>query len=323
MLISPHLLLINCILLLVAGKEFYPKLEVKRLPVVKLIYGTQTSDTWFHESLSANLCKFQFNKPSVDLNLLMRKLKGGGYEYIDRWVDNVLCFSDAPHKIMDYLGTFYILKGVYYPQFYLGGDVVQISTNWDQDYDLSVHTCIKNCVGMLELMCEITFTPVNIPFYTNYCLEENTSKLYCPEEHYCYRWLIGIINWCINLRCFDIYYLFNTLFLYSVAPRKAYFAAAQNIFGYLKKDQNWVIVVDQSTPSVQIQASFHFKCNWFKFFLDEIKDLFPKWRILSGVPIKITSFANTDNALNCVTRHLIIGIIILSNNTPFVWISHQ
>ena len=108
-------------------------------------------------------------------------------------------------------------------------------TQLNQDYGLSAHTYITNCVGTLESMCEMTFTLANTPFDANYYPEENTSKLCCPEEHSWYCSLSQSINWCIILGHFNVYYAFNALSQYSVAPRKEYFATAQHIFGYLKK----------------------------------------------------------------------------------------
>ena len=64
-----------------------------------------------------------------------------------------MCFFDDPHKILDYLLTFYTLKSVSYPQFYLGGDVLQLPYTWDQQYNLYASTYIKNCFGALESMC--------------------------------------------------------------------------------------------------------------------------------------------------------------------------
>ena len=56
----------------------------------------------------------------------------GGYEYIARYVDDVMYFSKNPENIIHYLEDFYTMKGVRYPQFYLGGgDVVEFLTTWN------------------------------------------------------------------------------------------------------------------------------------------------------------------------------------------------
>ena len=50
----------------------------------------------------------------------MRKTAEGGYYYIARYIDDVMYFSKNLEKIIHYLEDLYTLKGVGYPQFYLG-----------------------------------------------------------------------------------------------------------------------------------------------------------------------------------------------------------
>jgi hypothetical protein len=93
----------------------------------------------------------------------MRKTAEGGYEYIARYVNDVMCFSKNPEKIIHYLEEFYTMKGVGYPQFHLGGDVVEFPPTWKQHnvtFGLSSHTYIKNCVENLERICGTTFRKV-------------------------------------------------------------------------------------------------------------------------------------------------------------------
>ena len=48
------------------------------------------------------------------------------YEYIARYVDDVIVFSKDPMVIMEKLKKTYVMKGVGKPQYYLGGDVVDL-----------------------------------------------------------------------------------------------------------------------------------------------------------------------------------------------------
>ena len=113
----------------------------------------------------------------------VRKLKGCGYKCIAQFVDDVMCFSDNPQKILDYLGKFYTLKGVRYPQFYLGNDVFQFLDTWDKEYNLSTHNYITTCVGTLESMCETTmFTLANTPFDSKYYPEEDTTIFFALKS---------------------------------------------------------------------------------------------------------------------------------------------
>ena len=52
------------------------------------------------------------------------KPKGDHYEYIARYVDDIIVFSKDPMLVIQELKRTYIMKGVDKPQYYLGGNVV-------------------------------------------------------------------------------------------------------------------------------------------------------------------------------------------------------
>ena len=51
------------------------------------------------------------------------------YEYIARFVDDVIAFSKDPVAIMKDLEKNYIMKGAGKPQYYLGRDVVELKSH--------------------------------------------------------------------------------------------------------------------------------------------------------------------------------------------------
>ena len=123
----------------------------------------------------------------------------------------VLCAS--PRTQMKSLYT-YRMKGVGYPQFYLGGDVAEFPPSWKSknvSFYLSDHTYIKNCVSNLEQICNTTFAHTNTPMNPLYHPETDTTALCSTSEHSKYRSLIGSANWMITLGRFDINYAVNTL----------------------------------------------------------------------------------------------------------------
>ena len=144
----------------------------------------------FHESLSARLWRVKFRPSCADPNLWMRQLRDGSYNYIVRYVDDVMCFSN---------------NRVGYPRFYLGGDVVEFPPSWKSknvSFCLSAHTYIKNCVGNLELrMYNTTFKHENIPMNPLYNPEIDKTALCSPSNHPKYRSLSGGANWMITLGC--------------------------------------------------------------------------------------------------------------------------
>ena len=96
-----------------------------------------------------------------------------------------MCFSKNPDEIIMYLEKMYTMKGAGYPQFYLGGDVVEFPPSWKSkkvSFGLSAHTYIKNCVSNLEQMCNTTFKQANVPMNPLYHLETDTTSLCSPSK---------------------------------------------------------------------------------------------------------------------------------------------
>jgi len=313
-------------LYVIAGPEFGPELAGKRLILSKSVYGTKTGAARFHESLSAKLRRIHFRPSRADPDLWMRKTAEGGYEYIARYVDDVMCFSKNPEKIIHYLEEFYTMKGVGYPQFYLGGDVVEFPPSWKQHnvtFGLSSHTYIKNCVENLERMCDTNFKKVSVPHDPNYHPELDNTELISAKDQSKYRSLLGSANWMVTLGRFDIHYAVNTMAQYTVAPREGHFLALQRIFGYLKQHPRAMLTIDSSEPPGRKVATFHRDCDWSEFFPDAIEDIPDKSPTPHGEPVKLTVYVDADHARNNVTRRSVTGILLLINNTPLVWISKR
>jgi len=69
-----------------------------------------------------------FRPSRADPDLWIRKLSDGTYEYIARFVDDIIAFSKKPMEIMEELKKVYVMKGVGKPEYYLGGDVENLPT---------------------------------------------------------------------------------------------------------------------------------------------------------------------------------------------------
>ena len=70
-------------------------------------------------------------KPSkADYDLWIRPV-GDHYEYLARYVDNVIVFSKDPMSVIQTLKSTYIMKGVGKPEYYLGGDVIELGPEWE------------------------------------------------------------------------------------------------------------------------------------------------------------------------------------------------
>ena len=116
---------------IIAGPEFGPELQGKRMVIEKSLYGLKSSAARFHEHLSATLKSLGFKPSKADFDLWYKKVDDH-YEYIARYVDDVIVFSKDPMVIMEKLKKTYVMKGVGKPQYYLGGDVVELGAEWEK-----------------------------------------------------------------------------------------------------------------------------------------------------------------------------------------------
>lgn len=86
----------------IAGPEFGPSAEGKRMIIDKSLYGLKTSSARFHEHLSEQLRKMGYVPSKAYPDLWMKKVDDH-YDYIARYVDDVISFSRKSIRIMNEL----------------------------------------------------------------------------------------------------------------------------------------------------------------------------------------------------------------------------
>ena len=132
---------------------------------------------------------------------------------------------------MEDLKKTYIIKGVGTPQYYLGGDEVELDEQWNREgiyTAFSAKTYIDNCLEKMAQMLNLQQFPYQkSPMDKNYYPELDETKLCSPQDITKYKSLLGSTNWITTLRCFDIMYMVNTLAWYSHAPRHGHLKALQ------------------------------------------------------------------------------------------------
>jgi hypothetical protein len=232
---------------IIDGPEFGPDVHGRRLVIYKSLYGLKSSAARFHEHLSEKLKLLGFVPSKADPDLWMKKC-GDHYEYVARYVDDVIAFSKDPMQIMKALEETYVMKGVGIPSYYLGGDVVQLDEQWHEQKiftRFAAHTYIENSLKRLSTMCGISnFKDYSTPMASNYHAELDETPLCEPSEILKYRSLIGCANWYITLGRFNINYAITTLACYQMAPRKGHFEVMKQVWGYLQKYIKGSILID-------------------------------------------------------------------------------
>jgi len=311
---------------IIAGKEFGPKLRGKRLIVFKALYGLKSSSARFHEHLSVSLRKLGFRPSKADPDLWIKQVDDH-YEYIARYVDDVIIFSKDPMSDINELKKTYIMKGVGKPQYYLGGDVVELGSEWEKEgmnAAFSAETYIYNTLPKLALLCGLQdFKKSNIPFSEDYHPELDESPLVPPEQISLYQSLLGSANWIITLGRFDISYAINTLSRYSMAPREGHMLAMHKVFGYLRILPKGKILIDVSHPHIRQKAEIAKDQEWIEFYPDAVENIPYDKPEPRGELCTLTCFVDADHARDQLTRRSVTGILILLNNTPISWVSKR
>ncbi len=311
---------------IIAGPEFGPEVEGKRLIIDKSLYGLKSSAARFHEHLSVTLKKMGYRPTKADPDLWYT-IVDDHYEYIARFVDDVISFSKDPMKVMEELKTHYVMKGVGKPQYYLGGDVIELGEEWEkQDIGsaFSAETYIANCLPKQAAMCGLTqFTKAHVPFSDTYYPELDESPLCSPLDITKYKSLLGSGNWIITLGRFDIAFSISSLSRYSMAPRYGHLEALKQVFGYLRRMPDGRILIDTSQPPVRKTAVVTKGQNWVEFYPDACEDLPHDMLKPKGGLSTLTCYVDADHARDKLTRRSVTGIVLLLNNTPIVWLSKR
>ena len=311
---------------IIAGPEFGPKLRGKRLIIVKALYGLKSSSARFHEHFSTALRKLGFRPSKADPDLWIKTVDEH-YEYIARYVDDVIVFSKDSMSIINELKKTYIMKDVGKPQYYLGGDVIDLGPEWEKENifnAFSAETYISNALPKLSKLCDLQdFKKANTPFSEEYHPELDESPLVPPEKISLYQSLLGSANWIITLGRFDISFAINTLSRYSMAPREGHMLAMYRIFGYLRHRPKGKIMIDISQPDVREQVDVTKSHDWIEFYPDAMEDIPDNKPRPRGELCTLTCFVDADHARDKLTRRSVTGILVLLNNTPISWYSKR
>ena len=165
----------------VAGPEF-GEFEGAIMIMQKAVYGTKTAALRFHEALSVRLRRQGFTPSQAEPDFWWRKTKAG-FEYIARYVDDIICYSKHPEKILGKLSRFYKLKRVGKVEFFLGADLMELPTTWDCQYQFSARSYIKRILSDHEALTQQKFKEYDTPMSQDYHSEEDMTPLCNIKEH--------------------------------------------------------------------------------------------------------------------------------------------
>ena len=299
----------------------YGDLGSKVLIFVKSLYGLKTSGARFHEHLSATLRKLGFYPTKADADLWMRNCNDH-YEYIARYVDDILVFSVVPQGILDTMSKIYTLQAIGVPEYYLGGDFrVHKKPNGIETFTFCAKTFITNTCKKIEELMGIQLRKYDTPMLAGDHPELEDTPILSPDDHSKYRMLIGSAQWAITLGRLDIMFAVQTMARFSAAPQQAHLERMLRIFGYLKHHPQLGILIDpEEHPLPPVQD---IEVNWEEQYPCSGEELPPNMPDVKGKPVKLTVYVDADHAHDKMTRRSVTGYIILVNNTPIKWYSKR
>ena len=177
------------------------------------LYGLVGSCSSFHRHLCKELDRIGFTPSKADPDLWMRDA-GDHYEYIAKYIDDLLIISKDPKSILSKLtkpqGP-YDFKGVGSPEYYLGGDVkIKYMGNSIEELELSSHSYIKRINDKISQLMGWHLKGYNNPMDPNYHPEIDDSNFLVGEDVSKYRMMVGSLNWLVTLGRYDIHYTVST-----------------------------------------------------------------------------------------------------------------
>ena len=304
----------------VLGPE-YGNLGNKTLLFVKSLYGLKTSGARFHEHLSDTLKKLAFKPSKADADLWIKDC-GTHYEYIARYVDDILVFSKNPQKILTDMSKIYTLQAIGVPEYYLGGDFkVHRQPTGISTFTFCAKTYIKNICQKIEELMGKELKKYDSPMATNDHPELEDTQLLNPDNHSRYRMLIGCAQWAITLGRLDIMFAVQTMARFSASPQQAHMDRMLRLFGYLKYHPELGILIDPSP--IKLPMLQDIKVNWEEQYPCSGEELPPSMPTPKGNPVQLTVYVDADHAHDRLTRRSVTGYIIFINNTPVKWYSKR
>ena len=287
---------------MISGPEMGPEHQGQPMIIHKGLYRLCSSSARFHEHLSKKLILMGY-KPSVADQDLWLKDRGTHYEYIVRYIDDILAFGKDPIAMISELQKDYVLKGIGQLEYYLGSDICELDETWHVEgikYTISVKTYCTNIIKKYEQLLNGELCEFNMPMASDYHPELDTSEFLDERTTSIYQGLIGSANWMVSITRFDIAHAMNTMARYGVKPREGHLQGVKHVFGYIKKYPQGQLILDTNDHDWSQYKIEDY--NWSDFYPNAIEELPHSMPEPKGKEAKITCYKDADHAFDQVTH---------------------
>ena len=290
----------------------------------KALYGLIGSCAQFHRHLCVELDQLGFFPSKADQDLWMRDA-GDHYEYVAKYIDDLLIISKSPMAILDQLkkpNGPYDFKGVGSPKYYLGGDI-KITYDGDSIAELKLlaKTYIHRICAKVEELMGWKLKGYNNPMDPHFHPEIDDSDFLVGEDISKYRMMVGSLNWLITLGRYDIQFSVTTLARHMMMPRQGHMHAMRRVFGYLQQNLYFSINYDIREPDFE---AYHVeKYDWFPLYGNAKEELPYGMPEPKGKPVFTSGFFDLSHASCLVTRRSTSSVLLFLNSTPIRWYSKR
>ena len=317
------------------GLEFGLENIGKKAIITRALYGGKVSGRDFRNALRDCMRLLGFKSCLADPDVWMREaVKSDGskyWEYVLLYVDDALCISENPEKILrEGIGEYFALKeeSIGPPDIYLGGKLSKVtlengSEAWGFSPSQYVKAAIKNVEEYLEKE-KIGKLPVRAktPLSPNYQPELDTSNELSSEDAAYYQSLIGILRWMVELGRVDICVEVSMMSSHLALPRQNHLEELFHMFAYLKMNHNTEMVYDPSDP--QVDSNLFKREDWSATEFGELTEELPTNRPEErGMGFIMTAFVDADHASDTVTRRSRTGFLVYLQSAPIFWYSKK
>jgi hypothetical protein len=307
----------------VAGPEFGPDIQGRVLVFVKALYGLKSASSSFHHALSDILRDMGWKASKADPDVWMKDF-GDHYEYICRYVDDLLLGMADPQAFMGELRKHYTLKDIGTPDVYLGADYHRIKGDFTESGStttMGAKTYLKNvCAKIEELLGPLR--NYSYPMDEKYHPELDETAFLGDNDISKYRMLTGSGQWAITLGRIDVLYAISQFSRYNMAPREGHLKAMLRVFGYLKNHLRAKIIFDTNPLDIG-DAEFLDEGDWSEMYPDSKEELPPDMPNPKMKPVDITIYYDASFADDLITRKSTTGLILFLNSTPVKWLSKR
>ena len=307
-------------LYIVAGPEFRER-EGHTLVITKALYGLKSSGLRWWEKLSEILNDLGFTASKAEDDIWMRD-KQTHYEYIVRYVDDLLIVSSNPKAITDTLESKFKLK-----LKNTGPIKYHLGSNFDRDSDdctllmsptKYITRMLDNYVRMFGALPKEVISPL---IKGDHPELDATSELDVDGIKK-YQSLIGALQWVVTLGRLNIAMAVMTLSSFRAAPREGHLERAKRIYGYLRKMKHAAIRFRTGLPDYSSIPNEEY--DWEKSIYGNMEESLPHDAPKAyGPPVIMTTYVDANLCHDFVTGRSVTGIIHLLNQTIVHYLSKK